>query len=115
MDKNIKKLLHKWVKLDEEIKNLEIKLKLLKLKKKKINPILEDYMNKYNLKKINLNKSHYLNILEKDYYKPINKNYISKTLSEMIDNNDKKDKIINYLYNNRDIVTFNILEIKKNI
>lgn len=113
MDNNIKILLKKWVKIDEEIKQLENKIKSLNSRKKKINPILENYMKQNNLNKININQNYNLNRVEKDYYKPINKSYIIDTLKSMIENEEKRNKIVNYIYSNRDIVTKDLLEINK--
>ena len=115
MDNNIKILLKKCVKIDEEIKYLEKKIKILKEREKKINPILQNYMKNNNIQDINLNENYNLNRIEKDYYKPINKEYILKSLSSIIDNEMKINKIIDYLYNNRDMTTKYLLEINKNI
>jgi len=112
MNDDNKKLFKKWVKLDEEINNLENKIKFLKLKKNKINPIIEKYMIDNNIEKININSNYCLYCNEKEYYKPINKKYITKTLNSIIEEQDKKDKIIEFIYNNRDIITKNILLIK---
>ena len=112
MSDGTKKLLKKWVKLDEEIKNLESKINLLKSKKKIINPILKKHMMDNDIKTININSKYCLHCSEKDYYKPINKSYISKTLEDMIDEIEKRDKIIEFIYNNRDIITKTLLLIK---
>ena len=112
MSDDTKKLLKKWVKLDEDIKNLENKINLLKSKKKLINPILEKYMIDNDIHKININSNYCLHCSEKNYYKPINKSYITKTLEDMIDDIEKRNKIIEFIYNNRDIITKNILLIK---
>ena len=110
MNENIKIILRKWVKIEEEINILENKLKKLKEKKEVINPILEDYLKEK--KKIKINNKNTLNYIEKDFYKELNKEFLSKTLSEIIDEKEKVEKIINYIYKNRDIFTTKLLLIK---
>lgn len=110
MNEDFKKLIKKWVKLEQEIKILEYRLAKLNEKKEIINPLLEKYLKDNNNLKIN--KKNKLKYKEKDYYNNIDKIYLTKTLNEIIDDKDKVDKIIDYVYRNRDIITIKYLFIK---
>lgn len=107
----MKRLIKKWVKLEEEIKNLENKLIKLKNKKNKINPIIEEYLNNNN-NNLRINKKNILKFKEKDYYINFNKNYFNKILNEIIDDSEKVNKIIEHIYRNRDIETTKVIYIK---
>ena len=85
INKDLNKLLKKWVHYDEEIKLLEEKLNTIKEKKKIITPILEDEFKNNNINKIMINSNYHLAYKDKEYYTPINRKYISKSLDNLID------------------------------
>jgi hypothetical protein len=104
LNKDMNRLLKKWIQYDENIKNLENKLKVLKSKKNKITPVLEEQFQNNQLNKIIINNKFHVAFRNKEYLTPINKKYLSKSLDSLIDDTDKKNKIIEYIYNNRDII-----------
>ena len=104
LDSNINKLLKKWVHYEEDIKKTEQQLHELKLKKNKITPILEEEFKNKHIHKIMLNSNYYVELKNKEYYTPVNKKFILKSLKKLIDDTEKQEKIIEYIYNNRDII-----------
>ena len=50
-----------------------------------------------------INSNYHLAYKDKEYYTPINRKYISKSLDNLIDDSEKK-KIVEYLYDNREII-----------
>lgn len=114
LDENMNRLLKKWVHYDESIKKLEKELTIIKEKKKIITPLIENEFKNTNINKININKDYHISLKNKEYYSPINRKYISKSLDNLIDDTEKKNKIIEYLYNNREIIYRNNLLILPN-
>tara|TARA_Y100000768_G_scaffold68896_1_gene48336 strand:- start:9977 stop:10348 length:372 start_codon:yes stop_codon:yes gene_type:complete len=114
LDENINKLLKKWVHYDESIKKLENELSRIKEKKKVITPLIENEFKNNNINKIIINKDYNISLKNKEYYSPVNRKYISKSLDNLIDDPEKKNKIIEYIYNNREIIYRNNLLILPN-
>ena len=114
LDENINKLLKKWVHYDESIKKLENELSRIKEKKKVITPLIENEFKNNNINKIIINKDFNKSLKNKEYYSPVNRKYISKSLDNLIDDPEKKNKIIEYIYNNREIIYRNNLLILPN-
>lgn len=104
LDSNMNKLLKKWVHYEEDIKKTEQQLYELKLKKNKITPLLEEEFKNKHIHKIMLNSNYYVELKNKEYYTPVNKKFILKSLKKLIDDTEKQEKIIEYIYNNRDII-----------
>jgi len=104
LDSDMNKLLKKWVHYEENIKNLEQQLDELKKKKSKITPLLEEEFKNKHIYKVMLNSNYYVELKNKQYYTPVNKKFILKSLQKIIDDTEKQNKIIEYIYNNRDII-----------
>ena len=104
LDSSMNKLLKKWVHYEEDIKKTEQQLHELKIKKNKITPILEEEFKNKHIHKIMLNSNYYVELKNKEYYTPVNKKFILKSLKKLIDDTEKQEKIIEYIYNNRDII-----------
>tara|TARA_B100000575_G_C23090500_1_gene628667 strand:- start:459 stop:908 length:450 start_codon:yes stop_codon:yes gene_type:complete len=101
---DMNKLLKKWVHYEENIKNLEQQIHNLKLKKNKITPLLEEEFKNKHIHKIMVNSNYYVELKNKEYYSPVNRKFILKSLKQIIDDTEKQEKIIDYIYNNRDII-----------
>ena len=112
MDEDIKKLLKKWINHE---KNKKIMKNILDLKQKQsiINPYLEKYMEINKLEKIYVNKN--CSMYNKQFCKfnEIDEKYLHKTLSKIIEQKEKKDKIIKYIMENRNITNENKLIIEE--
>ena len=104
--------IRKWVKIEEEINNLQIKINKLKKKKTELNPNLINYMNKNKKKKININSSYNLVLGSKTQYSTFNKAYLLDILKKFVNSNLAEQIILN-LYDNREKKIIKNLEIKK--
>lgn len=86
-----------WVSIDNDIKNLNNKLKLARLKRKEISKIIiENIDNK--IVKIN---NEIIKKYETKYTPPLTISYIRSCLSDIINNEDNVEYIINYIKENR--------------
>ena len=107
MDEDIKKLLKKWINHEKKIKNYEKNILDLKQKQSIINPYLEKYMEINKLEKIYVNKD--CSMYNKQFCKfnEIDEKYLNKTLSKIIEEREKKDKIVKYIMENRNVTNEN--------
>ena len=86
-----------WVTIDNDIKNLNNKLKQARLKRKEISKIImENIDNK--IVKIN---NEIIKKSETKYTPPLTISYIHSCLSELIKNEDNVEYIMNYIKENR--------------
>lgn len=113
MDEDIKKLLKKWINHEKEIKNNEKNIMILKEKQSRINPYLEKYMEINKLEKIYVNRDCSMYNKEFCKYSEIDEKYLNKTLSKIIEDREKKEKIIKYIMDNRNIINENKFIIKE--
>jgi len=105
--------LRKWVKIDEEIKNLQKKINKLKDKKSTLNPDITNFVIS-NKNKIKINSNYNLSLKNKVNYSTISKKYITETLLKEKLNQETVDNIVDMIYNNREKTIINYLEIIKN-
>lgn len=109
---DFKNTIRSWVKLEEEIKNLQKRINKLKKKKTELTPSLIKYMDKSKKEKININSNYNLVVGSRTQYSSITKSYISDTLKKFL-NDEIIEEIINELYEKREKKIINNLEIKK--
>ena len=113
MDENIKKILKKWINHEKEINDFEKQIQELKNKQSQINPYLEKYMEKNNLEKIYINKNCSMYNKQCNDYKQIDEKFLNHALSKIINEQEKKEKIVKYILDNRIINTENKLVIEE--
>jgi hypothetical protein len=96
-------LIKKWIDLDNYIKIENEKMKKIKDEKNKINDNILQFANDNNLLKANieLNDSDIKFITNKTT-QTLSIKYIHKCLCDVIQDNDKVEKIINYIKENRE-------------
>lgn len=90
-----------WLKLDDDIKTLNEAIKERKTKKNEITPKLLDFMEKHEINDLNTNEGH-LKFQKSLRSKPLSKKYLMDRLGFYFKNNSKSEKIVNFLYNNRE-------------
>ena len=90
-----------WLKLDDDIKTLNDAIKERKTKKNEITPKLLDFMEKHEINDLNTNEGH-LKFQKSLRSKPLSKKYLMDRLGFYFKNNSKSEKIVNFLYNNRE-------------
>lgn len=90
-----------WLKLDDDIKTLNEAIKERKTKKNEITPRLLDFMEKHEINDLNTNEGH-LKFQKSLRSKPLSKKYLMDRLGFYFKNNSKSEKIVNFLYNNRE-------------
>ena len=92
-----------WLSIDEEIAELQSKIKVLKDKKKKeVEPEIMDFMKTYNISDLNTQNGR-LKYSEKNVKKGLNKKSIMENLILYYNNNeDKAEEVTNFIYDNRE-------------
>jgi hypothetical protein len=92
-----------WLSIDEEIVELQSKIKVLKDKKKKeVEPEIMDFMKTYNISDLNTQNGR-LKYSEKNVKKGLNKKSIMENLILYYNNNeDKAEEVTNFIYDNRE-------------
>ena len=83
-----------WIGVEEEIKALQGKLKILKASKKEHTKILANLMNKKNIEGLNLNNDSKLVYKKQKMVGGITKKILITSLSEFIKDADDLDKVI---------------------
>ena len=102
----------KWLELDNEIKALDAALKLRKKNRKELQANIMDFMGKFNMKDMNTDDG-ILTYNETKTKKPINKEFIQKTLNAYFKSEQDSNNITNYLFENRETVSKFSLKRKK--
>ena len=103
----------KWLEFDNEIKALEQALKVRKKNRKDIQVDIMDFMGKYNIKDMNTDEGK-LTYNETKTKKPINQEYLKKTLSTYFNNDEDSNKITAFLLEKRETVSRISLKRSKN-
>tara|TARA_B100001093_G_C26021726_1_gene674216 strand:- start:54 stop:395 length:342 start_codon:yes stop_codon:yes gene_type:complete len=90
-----------WIIVEEEIKELQSKLKTLKSNKKIYTKNLAELMNKKNIDGLNLNNDSKIVYKKQKVVGGITKKLLISSLSEFIKDNDDLDNIISYILSQR--------------
>ena len=90
-----------WLRLDDDIKKLNEAIKDRKNKKKEITPKLLDFMENHNINDLNTADGN-LKFQKSLRSKPLSKKYLLDRLSDFYKNMQKSEKIVNFIYNNRE-------------
>ena len=90
-----------WIAAEEEIKELQSKLKTLKSNKKIYTKILAELMNKKNIDGLNLNNDSKLVYKKQKVVGGITKKLLISSLSEFIKESEDLDNIISYILSQR--------------
>ena len=93
-----------WLKIDNDIYELEKKIKLLKKKRKEDEKEVTQFMVKFNISDLNTNNGK-IKCNARNTKKPFNKNNIRENLSKVIQDINSIDKAMELIINNREIVT----------
>ena len=104
----------KWLEYDNEIKALEEALKTRKKNRKEIQVGIMDFMGKYNIKDMNTDEGEQLTYNETKTKKPINKDFITKTLKTYFNNEEDSNTVANFIFEKRETVSRFSLKRKKN-
>ena len=108
--KNVKN----FVLIDDQLKIINEKTKLLREKKGQISNYICNYMNNKNINKNIKISDGELKISEKKDYSPLSFSFIEKSLKEIISDDNKVNFIIEHLKNKREIkISSEIKRIKK--
>ena len=97
-----KKLVHKWLTIDDNIRQLKKAEKDLNDEKKNLTPEIIDFMSKHSIEDCNTSngKLKYSVSLHK---KPINKQYLVDKLTTYLNNTKKSEEITTFLLDSREI------------
>ena len=90
-----------WLKLDDDIKKLNEAMKERKNKKNEITPKLLDFMENHNINDLNTNDGN-LKFQKSLRSKPLSKKYLINRLGDFYKSIEKSEKIVNFIYNNRE-------------
>ena len=90
-----------WLRLDYEIKKLNDAIKERKNKKKEITPKLLDFMENHNINDLNTADGN-LKFQKSLRSKPLSKKYLLDRLGDFYKNHQKGEKVVNFIYNNRE-------------
>ena len=101
-----------WIGVEEEIKALQGKLKILKASKKEHTKILANLMNKKNIEGLNLNNDSKLVYKKQKMVGGITKKILITSLSEFIKDADDLDKIIGHVLSHRNEKYTDKIELK---
>lgn len=110
---HFKEKLKTWVKYEQDIKKLNMKIKELKKLKEELNPEIINYMNKKDKKLLSINSNYQIKYSENDIYQSVNKNYINQKIAQFLKNQELGDKVTKFIYDNRDKKTRTSLNIVK--
>lgn len=108
---NLIKCIQNYVTIDDNLKLINEKTKLLKEKKGKLSKAICSYVEDNNINKNIKISDGILKISERKDYTPLSYGYIEDCLAEIIHDENKVAYIIDYLKENREIKTS--LEIKR--
>lgn len=103
MDKNyILDQVKEWFRIDEDITKLNATIKELKTKKKGISEVLIQNMKEFDVKQFDTKKGK-IQFTEKKVKNSITKKYLKECLSALIENDDDREKILEYIYDKREV------------
>lgn len=94
--------IQQWVTIDDQIKSLNEKLSLLREQKKKTMMNITNYNKQHDIinNPIKL-KNNILKVVNVKNQEPLTFKYLEKSLSDIIENKDNVEQIINHLKENR--------------
>ena len=98
-----------WLRLDDDIKKLNDAIKERKNKKKEITPGLLEFMEKHDINDLNTNEGH-LKFQKTLRSKPLSKKYLMDKLGFFFKSELKGEKVVSFIYNNRDKTEINNLK-----
>ena len=101
-----------WIAVEEEIKELQRNLKILKNNKKIYTKTLADLMDKKNIDGLNLNNDSKLVYKKQRIVGGITKKILISSLSEFIKDSDDLDNIISYILSQRNEKYSDKIELK---
>jgi hypothetical protein len=98
---NFKETVRTYLKIDDDIKKLEVVLKELRKKKKDKEKPIMDFMGKYEIEDCNTGdgKLHYQ---VSSVFKPVNRENLKKQLCKFFKNEKLGEECTNYIYENRE-------------
>lgn len=108
---NLIKCIQNYVNIDDNLKIINQKTKILKEKKNNLSKVICSYIQDNNINKNIKISDGTLKITEKKEYTPLSYTYLEDCLTEIIKDDNKVSYIIDYLKENREIKTS--LEIKR--
>ena len=108
---NLIKCIQNYVTIDDNLKIINQKTKVLKDKKNNLSKVICSYIQDNNINKNIKISDGTLKISEKKDYTPLSYSYLEECLTEIIKDDNKVSYIIDYLKENREIKTS--LEIKR--
>ena len=108
---NLIKCIQNYVNIDDNLKIINQKTKILKDKKNNLSKVICSYVEDNNINKNIKISDGTLKITEKKEYTPLSYTYLEECLIEIIKDDNKVSYIIDYLKENREIKTS--LEIKR--
>jgi len=108
---NLIKCIQNYVTIDDNLKIINQKTKVLKDKKNNLSKVICSYIQDNNINKNIKISDGTLKISEKKDYTPLSYTYLEDCLTEIIKDDNKVSYIIDYLKENREIKTS--LEIKR--
>lgn len=100
-----------WLQLDDDIKTLSDAMKERKKKKNELTPELLEFMEKYKIHDLNTQDGH-LKFQKSTRAQPVSKKYLISKLGDFFKSMNKGEKVVSFLYENRDKKeTFNLKRI----
>ena len=97
-----KKLVHKWLTIDDNIRELKKVEKELNEQRKQITPEIIEFMSKHSIEDCNTNNGK-LKYSVSIHKKPINRTYLVNKLTTYLNNTKKSEEITEFLLENREI------------
>jgi len=97
-----KKLVHKWLTIDDNIRELKKVEKELNEQRKSITPEIIEFMAKHSIEDCNTNNGK-LKYSVSIHKKPINRIYLVNKLTTYLNNTKKSEEITEFLLGNREI------------
>ena len=104
----------RWIKVDNQISELENQIKeLKKVRNKELEPEITEFMNKYNVKDLNTENGK-IKCSARNTKKGLTPKYIQEKLTTTLENNELVEKAMENILEDREIVTKHILSKVKN-
>ena len=99
-----KKLVHKWLSIDDDIRKLQAAGKELRKQKEELTPEIMEFMSSHNIEDCNTTngKLKYKTSLQK---KPMNRQFIVEKLGAVLNNKGRGEELTQYLFDNREVET----------
>ena len=103
---NFEEKIRKWVKIDDEIRNVSEKIRLLREQRNTVATSIHDYVNHNNLNSTVINISDgRLRFVETQNTQTLTFKFLEECLNEIIENKASVDKIITHIKNKRTVKT----------